>query len=133
LTIFDECLEALGKDKVVQSEDETREVFKSFTSIFPITKWGVIDWAMVPNKHMVSKLDDIIGVITAKKSSSDKRVFILWNDGSLPSIRVDLETTLRVIDDVTAVSFDTWLYSPDDMYVIEFHHEGRITIGFVQN
>ncbi|MBF7149204.1 hypothetical protein [Bacillus toyonensis] len=30
---------------------------------------------------------------------------------------------------VTPVSFDTWLYSPDLGYEIEFYHEGEVRIG----
>ncbi|WP_430624086.1 hypothetical protein [Polycladospora coralii] len=30
---------------------------------------------------------------------------------------------------MTAVSFDTWLSDPDLDYLIEFYHEGEITLG----
>lgn len=44
-------------------------------------------------------------------------------------IESDLYTVIEVIDDVTAVSFDTWLFSPNEGVVIEFHHDGEIIIG----
>jgi hypothetical protein len=128
--MLDECLDALGKNKALLSEVETAEVFKSFTSMFPITDWGVIDWTEVSNKCIINNLEEIVCIINNRKGNGDKNVFILWNDNSLPSISVNLEDALYVIDDITAVSFDTWLYNAEDMYIVEFHHEGKITIGF---
>ena len=35
----------------------------------------------------------------------------------------------KVIDDVTAVSFDTWIFSPSTGYVIEIFHDGEVRVG----
>ncbi|WP_308728038.1 hypothetical protein [Bacillus sp. MYb209] len=51
-------------------------------------------------------------------------VYIIWDEASLPIIKTNLHQILQVIDDVTAVSFDTWIYSQDVGYVIEYYHEG---------
>lgn len=129
-TLFDECLEVLGKNKKVLTECKTSQVFKSFMSTYPITKWGVIDWSAVDNKFIVGKIGDIKHIIETHKPNADYTIYILWNDSSLPSIKSDLDNILNVIDDITAVSFDTWIYSEKEKYVIEFYHDGKITIGF---
>jgi hypothetical protein len=36
---------------------------------------------------------------------------------------------IEVIDDVTAVSFDTWIFSLASGYVIEIYHEGEVWVG----
>jgi hypothetical protein len=130
MTLFDECLEALARDRIVLSGEKTKEMIKIFISTFLITNLGAIDWALVQNKYQVRKLNDIVEIIKERKVNIDKRVFIFWDNTELLSISAGLETTLVVIYDVIAVGFDTWIYCPDEMYVIEFHHEGRITIGF---
>ncbi|MGQ0437679.1 CDI toxin immunity protein, partial [Bacillus sp. B-TM1] len=56
-------------------------------------------------------------------------IYIIWDEASLPIIKTNLHQILQVIDDVTAVSFDTWLYSPNLGYAIEFYHEGEVRIG----
>ncbi|HEY9063177.1 MAG TPA: hypothetical protein VIO64_22185 [Pseudobacteroides sp.] len=129
-TLLDECLDALGDDKEILSYSETSKIFKSFISTFPITKWGVIDWSGVDKKYIVSKAEEIKHIFKMHKPESDIKVYILWNDNSLPSIAVDMDKAMKVIDDVTAVSFDTWLYNDKEKYVIEFHHEGLVTLGF---
>lgn len=48
---------------------------------------------------------------------------------SLPSLKTDLKTAMTTIDDITAVSFDTWLFNPLAKYVIELHHDDGMTIG----
>ena len=41
----------------------------------------------------------------------------------------NIDDILDNIDDVLAVSFDTWLISVDMKRLIEFYHEGDITLG----
>ncbi len=57
-------------------------------------------------------------------------VYIIWDEVNLPIIKTDLFSVIDVIYDVTAVSFDTWLFSVDEKSIIEFYHEGEIKIGF---
>ena len=52
-----------------------------------------------------------------------------WDEATRPAVKSDLHHVLNHIEDVTIVSFDTWLFSPAEKYVIEFYHEGEVTIG----
>lgn len=60
-----------------------------------------------------------------------KKFYILWDSVDVPCILSNYEDIIRNIDDVTAVSFNTWLLSENLTELIEFHHEGTITIGYL--
>ena len=59
---------------------------------------------------------------------TDTSVIILWNPSDDPAVKTTLENALTVIDDVTAVGSDTFMYS-ELGYVIEFYHDGEVTVG----
>ncbi|WP_420196687.1 hypothetical protein [Caldibacillus thermoamylovorans] len=42
-----------------------------------------------------------------------KVVYVIWDEGTLPIIQSTLYKVFEVIDDVTAVSFDTWIFFSD--------------------
>ena len=48
-------------------------------------------------------------------------------------VKTNLHQVLNVIYDVTAVSFDTWIYSLYMGFIIKYHHDGDIRIGNVKN
>lgn len=125
MTLFEECIVALEKKNVlVLSKDETNKIFECMAQSFPITPWGQIDWKNVKHKK-ISSSDQITKYINIQDE-----VYILWDNASIPSIKTNLNQILKALDDVTAVSFDTWLYNPTMGYIIEFYHEGDITIGW---
>ena len=47
MTLFEECLRALGKDAVTLSQEDTKKNFEDMETIFPFTSWGKIDWNKV--------------------------------------------------------------------------------------
>ena len=53
----------------------------------------------------------------------------MWDNANLPCLKSELKNIIKSIDDVTAVSFDTWVVSSDYNIIIEFYHEGEITLG----
>jgi hypothetical protein len=127
-SLFEECVNKLANDIVVFSMQKTSDTFDVFVKYFPITDWGQIDWHNVGKKISVLSNEEIVKILPRQYLSMP--VFILWDEASLPVVQSTLENVLNNIDDVTAVSSDTWLFSPDLGYVIEFFHEREITIGF---
>jgi hypothetical protein len=101
--------------------------------MFPITSWARIDWEKINEKvNLVSSNELVLSLNNYfNKKELESHPYILWNDGSLPAIEAKLEQIVRVIDNVTSVSFDTWIFSPELGYVIEFYHEGEITLGVI--
>lgn len=128
-TLLDECIEALGENIVVFEGEEREEILDSFENSFPITSWARIDWAKFRDFQNIVYLDDIEAYLNKRYGLDSYIVYIIWDEASLPIIKTNLHQILQVIDDVTPVSFDTWLYSPDLGYAIEFYHEGEVRIG----
>ena len=124
LTLYEECLLAIGDSYRVLSEEETKKLFHSLELEYPFTVGGRIKWESTP----VKIISDPIDIEKKIKDYSEQTVFILWDNSLFTAIETKLNKVLEVIDDVTAVSFDTWLYSPSQ-FVIEFHHDGEIVLG----
>lgn len=126
MTLLKECIDALGNDTIVLSKKETDELFDRMSLHFAITSWGQIDWNVIQHKK-ISSVDKLTECVDDKEA----QVYILWDEATLPSIKTNLGKTLAVLDDVRSVSFDTWIYSPTQGYVIEFYHENEIHIGWI--
>lgn len=131
MPLLEECIDALGKGTIVLSNQETIEIFKTFSNTLPITKWGRIDWEKIDKKIRVDSVNEILKYLHEQDKCVDSDIFVLWDEATLPAIQSDLNQVIKVIDDVTAVSFDTWLLSPIIKYVVEFYHNGEVTIGIL--
>jgi hypothetical protein len=100
---------------------------------FSITQWGRIEWDKVDNKIEI-KESEIIAKLREIGVDVNKKVYVLWDNASLPAIKGNLIKIIEVIDDVAAVSFDTWLFCSEDNYVIELYHEntGIALVGWIK-
>ncbi|MBP2658663.1 MAG: hypothetical protein H6Q69_1695 [Firmicutes bacterium] len=129
LTLSEECIIALRNDYKIYDEKETKEIFTSMLNQFPLTQWGRIDWdnTGIQFKKVGSK--ELSKLLNSTKNL-DMNMYILWDEVSLPAVSTTLERFLNAIDDVTAVSFDTWIFCSESNYVIEFYHESEIRIGW---
>lgn len=127
LDLFDECLEALGKNKEILSEELTAKYYELLSNSFPFTSWGRIKWEEVCC-HLSIDYEEEIYDWLAKKHFKDRNIIILWGYGEQPALKTSIEHALNVIDDVTAVGSDTFMFS-ESGYVIEFFHDGDVTIG----
>ena len=132
MTLYEECLEALGSNIIIFEANERKEILSRFESVLPITSWARIDWDNMSEYSRVSSVEEIILLLkTHFQEDEIKDVYIIWDEGTCPIIHADLFEVLKVIDDVTAVAFDTWLYSTKGQFVIEFYHENEITVGLI--
>ncbi|MDA1477756.1 CDI toxin immunity protein [Bacillus changyiensis] len=78
------------------------------------------------NHAKVYTVDEIITFLKRNSYQYSHIVYISWDEGTLT---INLDQVLEVIDDVTAVSFDTWIFSPLSRCVIEIFHDGEVKIG----
>ncbi|MDY7224204.1 hypothetical protein P4637_09435 [Halalkalibacterium halodurans] len=129
MSLFDECIEALGEDVQVFSDNNREQILSNFESSFPF-KWGRIEWENVSNYAEVNTIDEIIYFIDQNVDEYSNVVYVIWDEGTLPIIKSTLDKIFKVIDDVTAVSFDTWIFCPSTGYVIEIFHDGEVKVGF---
>lgn len=129
MTIYEECLVALGNNAKAMSRKETKDIFEEMIGIFPITSWGRVDLDKINRKIRVASIQDGINRIKEEKLI-DGDVYILWDEASLPAVKTKIESVVNAIYDITAVSFDTWFFCPSKKYLIEFYHENEINLCF---
>lgn len=77
----------------------------------------------------MNTVDEIISFLDQNMNEYSNAVYIIWDEGTLPIIQSTLDKVFEVIDDVTAVSFDTWIFSSSTGYVIEIFHDGEVRVG----
>jgi len=133
MSLFNECIEALGENIYTLSNNEREKVLRDFENSFPFAEWGRIEWEKVPYHVKVNTVDEIISFLNKNLKEYSKVIYVIWDEGTLPIIRSELNRVFEVIDDVTAVSFDTWIFSPYSGYVIEIFHNGEVRIGLKKN
>ncbi|MEW9674346.1 hypothetical protein [Ammoniphilus sp. 3BR4] len=128
--LFKECLEALGENTVILSEGESTKEYSSLQNQFPFSPWARIDWDQVSSKTTVNDVSEIISTLNHMGQQVQDSVFVLWSGGGHPVLQAKLHKVIDSIEDVLAVDFDTYIFCPSK-FVIEFYHEGEVTIGLV--
>jgi len=128
--LFEECLQALGDDVRIFSEEASETRREDLVKEYPFTRWGRIDWDQIQRKHEVRATQDISAILETLNIDHSLPLFIIWG-GDHPVLQAKLQNVLRSLDDVLAVDFDTFVYSPSQ-YVVEFYHEGEITVAINQ-
>ena len=129
INYFDEFVGALAKNVSLFYTQKRKKIFTVFENLFPTTDWGRIDWAKVPTRAEIFSAQDIIDNLEINFVNFDTSIYILWNEGTIPIVKSNLELILNNIDELPPVIFDTWLFCPTSKYVIEFYHEGEVTFG----
>lgn len=81
---------------------------------------GVIDWESYPNSIAVLDFEKTSAKIT------NKSCYIMWDEGTLPIVKTDLDSIKKNLFDVTRIAFDTWIVGENFEWVFEFHHSGLI-------
>ena len=129
MTLYEECLVALGNNAQAMNGKETKDIFEEITGTFPITSWGRIDLDKINRKIRGDSIQEGINKLKEERLI-DGDVYILWDEASLPVVKTKIESVVNAIYDITAVSFDTWIFCPSKKYLIEFYHEHEITLCF---
>lgn len=131
--MFQECIEALQPNVTILSDSQTNKIIDEFEKKAPIYVGGSrIDWQKVDEKQYIDAPSDIIKSLKQiVPGSLDTAVYVFWNDGSLPVIKTNLESIVEVYDDVVSVGFETWIYNPNQGYVVENYYLGEIHAGLI--
>ena len=130
-TLYQECLDALGSNIFIFNlEHSTQKAEKIFKS-FKLTSWGRVDWSTKQTLFQSNNFNDFLSELHKRNFLNDK-CLLLWGDMSLPVLATDVASIVNNRDDVTAVSFDTYVFIENKSVLIEFWHDGMITIGIAK-
>jgi len=133
VTLFDECIEVLKKEGEVTilSEEETKEIINEFEKNIPpdslVTR---VDFSQISRKTEIEEDEDILKELYKNHVNVHEPVYVFWNDADLPAIRTSIKNVIHAIEDVIAVSFDTYIFCPKERYIVEYYHEGETCLGF---
>lgn len=115
MTLLDECLEALGEYSILNDKKA-----KNIISKLHFSKFGRIKREEYLSFKEISVKDIEI--------FSNEACYIVYSDVTVPKIETTIKNVLKNLDDVLAVSFDTWLILETKRIIIEFYHEDCITL-----
>lgn len=128
--LFNECLESLGDETLIFSQEKSQQIATTLMNLFPITISGRIDWKQIDNKLIASNKEQLISLIRAKQLDFNEQIFILWDNYEIPVVSTNLNTVFQSLVDVDAVSFYYWLLDKEYRFVIEIIDEELIKVGF---
>ncbi|MBN1046100.1 MULTISPECIES: hypothetical protein [unclassified Clostridium] len=120
--LLQECIENTGG--IILEYDENQKIVTNIQEKFPFTVHGRVNWSNINTKNIIEDLSDINDLV-----DTSALFFVIWDEEKLPCLKCKLKDIITFIDDVTAISFDTWLVSSDYNIIIEFYHGGQIIVG----
>ena len=117
--LLQECLSAMGEQAEIVPYEEGLELLgalnRTLRRLFrPEKQYCPAGW---------EELDSVQEIAPQWMGS---RVYIVWDGGNLPVVRGSLASVVRNAEDVTAVSFDTWVVSEDLSQLVEMRGDGEI-------
>ncbi|PGF06099.1 hypothetical protein COM59_26335 [Bacillus pseudomycoides] len=128
--LFNECLESLGDETLIFSQEKSQQIATNLINSFPITVSGKIDWEQIDNQLIVPNKERLISLIRTNKLDFDEQIFILWDNYEIPVVSTSLDKVFQSLIDVDAVSFYYWLLDKEYRFVIEIKDEEMIRVGF---
>ncbi|HHT7180835.1 hypothetical protein LKM13_28455 [Bacillus anthracis] len=128
--LFNECLESLGNETLIFSQERSQQIANTLIDLFPITVSGRIDWEQLDNQLIASDKEQLISLIRANQLDFDGQIFIIWDNYKIPVVSTNLDKVFQSLVDVDAVSFYYWLLDKEYRFVIEINNEELIRVGF---
>ena len=61
--LFNECLESLGNETLIFSQEKSQQIATILMNSFPITVSGRIDWEQIDNQFIASNKEQIISLL----------------------------------------------------------------------
>lgn len=129
-SLFDECLESLGNETLIFSQEKSQQIATTLMNSFPITVSGKIDWEQIDSQLIASNKKQLISLIRANQLDFDERIFIIWDNYEIPVVSTNLDKVFQSLVDVDAVSFYYWLLDKEYRFIIEINNKEFIRVGF---
>lgn len=127
LELFD-----IRDDVLPLSKEDEELIMDEFVHVFPVTEWGRVDWSKVESKVSFEDedIDSIKDVFIAQGLDLSQEVFLLFVYGDFPFVKTSLQRILVNLEEVRGSGSDQFIYCPTSKFVIEYFHDGDITIGW---
>ena len=109
--LLQECLTALGANKLILSADKQEEIISGFNK-------------RVAALQNADKRE--IDSIQALLSEWPEKIYVIWDEVDLPVIQTDLVCIIGCEDDIKAVAFETWIVSDNMDKFIQFSSNDKI-------
>ena len=116
MTMFEECLDAIGSYKIAKLYEA-----KMAMANLRLTDYGRLDFRRYKSSRGMS--------LSELRSLGDFSCYIIYNNADLPVIKCRFKHALDRLDDVLAPAFDTWILDERYSRIIEFYHDGQITLA----
>lgn len=121
--LLQECIEYTGAK--VLPYDDGNKISEEIQRKIPFLN-GRVDFSRFKYKNNINTISGINELI-----NSSREFYVMWDEANLPCLKLELKDIINFIDDVTCVSFDTWVVSSDYNTIIELYHEGEIILGIL--
>lgn len=116
MTLFEECLTALGSYKIAKVYEA-----KMALANLRLTDHGRLDYRRYKSSRGMSLSE--LGALP------DFACYIIYNNAELPVIKCRFKQAINCLDDVLAPAFDTWILDERYSRIIEFYHDGSVTLA----
>ncbi|WP_142314521.1 CDI toxin immunity protein [Bacillus wiedmannii] len=128
--LFNECIESLGEETLIFSQNKSQQIANTLINSFPITVSLRINWKQIDNQLIALNKEQLISLIKENKPGFDEQIFILWDNYEIPVISTNLDKVFQSLVDIDAVSFYFWLLDKEYKFIIEIKNEEMIMVGF---
>jgi hypothetical protein len=113
---------------------ENREYESISLNQLPQTPWGTIDWSgvVVLEEHATRnevEAAELFAELVRRYVDVDSGVVLFWGNLVVPSLMATAGIVAGNAEEVLATSHDVWLFAPSRSLLIEYFHEGRLTVA----
>ncbi|WP_409292791.1 hypothetical protein [Peribacillus sp. SCS-37] len=117
----------------ILDEKESNKIETEMTDIFPIAWYGRIDWGQLNNKIVIpdEEIQLIPNILSQQGLKNTLPVYLIVGLFGYPVAKTSLSAILDNIDEIMCMGPDQYIYCPLSKYVIEFFHDGVITVGWL--
>lgn len=134
IRLEDELLDSfdIRDDVFPLTKKEADFIMDEFVQFFPITEWGRIDWGKVDGKVNIKDEDtDLIkDVLISQGFELSQEAYLMYGYGDYPFVKTSVQRILTNLEDLRWIGSDQFIYCPTSKFVIEYFHDGDITIGW---
>ncbi|MEU7050102.1 hypothetical protein [Streptomyces eurythermus] len=118
-------------------EKEENDAFEACSlNRFPHSAWQGIDWegAAFLDQEFTSGEREAAGVMRgwlSRATAPESLLVVFWGNAVVPAIALPAGEAKTHAEEILYTSADVWIFSVDDRILIEYTHDGRLTMAQV--